>query len=88
MGHITRLRRLRRLVTRPISKNAQTLMTLRGITTDNIPGAGKITLPVVEEYLRTLEASAFVNSKTDSNYESESENDGEAKVQARSQEEE
>jgi hypothetical protein len=88
MGHITRLRRLRRLVTRLISKNAQTLMTLRGITADNIPGTGKITLPVVEEYLRTLEASAFVNSKTDSNYESESENDGEAKVQARSQEEE
>lgn len=88
MGHITRLRRLRRMVTRVISKNAKTLMTLRGIEANDIPGTGKITLPMVEEYLRTLEASAFVNSKTDSNYESESENEGEAKVQASREEEE
>lgn len=60
MGHITRLRRKRR-DERPASKNAKTLMTLRGIDSKDIPGSGKITLNQVEDYLRTLEASAKVD---------------------------
>lgn len=87
MGHITRLLRRRR-AKRPTSKNAQTLMTLRGIQASDIPGEGKITLPQVEDYLRTLEAHANSNSKTDSIHESKSKNEGKAQVQASSEEEE
>lgn len=54
MGYTTRRRR--RINLRPVSKNAATLMVLRGIDPADIPGEGKITLPMVEEYLRSLEA--------------------------------
>lgn len=54
MGYTTRRRFRTKL--RPASKNAATLMTLRGIDPANIPGEGKITLPMVEQYLRALEA--------------------------------
>lgn len=88
MGHITRLHRRRR-AQRPVSKNAKVLMTLRGIDPKNIPGEGKITLKQVEDYLRTLEASASVDQtqKPISN-ESKVQSQGEAKVQANSEEEE
>lgn len=79
MGHITRLRR-RRSAQRPVSKNAKVLMTLRAIDAKDIPGEGKITLKQVEDYLRTLEASASVDQtqKPISNEESESKQQGEA----------
>lgn len=88
MGHITRLRR-RRSAQRPVSKNAKVLMTLRAIDAKDIPGEGKITLKQVEDYLRTLEASASVDQtqKPISNEESESKQQGEAQVQASKEEE-
>lgn len=88
MGHITRRRR-RRMAERPVSKNAKVLMTLRGIDPKNIPGEGKITLKQVEDYLRTLEASASVDQtqKPISN-ESKVQSQGEAKVQTNGEEEE
>lgn len=86
MGHITRLRR-RRGAQRPASKNAKTLMTLRGIDPKNIPGTGKITLKQVEEYLRTLEASAKVDQTQKPISNEEGENQGKAKVQASEEEE-
>lgn len=88
MGHITRIRRSR-MAQRQVSKNAKVLMTLRGIDPKDIPGEGKITLKQVEDYLRTLEASAKVDQtqKPISNEKSESKQQGEAKVQASSEEE-
>jgi len=89
MGHITRLRR-RRSAQRPASKNAKTLMVLRGINPKDIPGAGKITINQVEDYLRTLEASAKVDQtqKPISNESESNQTQGEAKVQASGEEEE
>ena len=81
MGHITRLRR-RRNAERPASKNAKTLMTLRGVDPQNIPGEGKITLNQVEEYLRTLEASAKVDQT-----QKPISNESETQVQANQEEE-
>ena len=81
MGHITRLRR-RRNAERPASKNAKTLMTLRGVDPKHIPGEGKITLNMVEEYLRTLEASAKVDQT-----QKPISNESETQVQANQEEE-
>lgn len=81
MGHITRLRR-RRNAERPASKNAKTLMTLRGVDPKNIPGEGKITLNQVEDYLRTLEASAKVDQT-----QKPISNESETQVQANQEEE-
>lgn len=89
MGHITRLRR-RRSAQRPVSKNAKVLMILRGIDPKNIPGEGKITLKQVEDYLRTLEASAKVDQtqKPISNERESKQSQGEAQVQASGEKEE
>lgn len=52
---------------REVSKRAEKLMNLRGISANDIPGSGKINIRDVEEYLRSLEAvdATSVNSKTD-----------------------
>lgn len=81
MGYITHMLRRRR-AQRPASKNAKTLMTLRGIDPKNIPGEGKITLNQVEDYLRTLEASAKVDQT-----QKPISNESETQVQANQEEE-
>ncbi len=86
MGHITSLIR-RRKATRPASKNAMTLMTLRGISPKDIPGKGKITLNQVEDYLRTLEAYANLDQTQKPISNEEGKVQGEAKVQASKEEE-
>ena len=80
MGYTTR-RRFRKKV-RIASKNAAVLMTLRGIDPAKIPGEGKITFPMVEQYLRALEAQQITDSQTQKPIE-----DGKAKIEGGSEEE-
>lgn len=81
MGYTTRRRiRVRK---RPISKNAATLINLRGIDPTKITGEGKITLPMVEQYLRSLsEAEVPNNSVTQKPIQN-----GEAKIDGHPEEE-